>query len=72
MHMKYLISFYSVLVGKAFAFTYARSFFSAKTVFGLLEHYKNMRRRLPLMECGNHWGNHAGSSYRPFLATQGE
>ena len=69
--MKYFTNLYSVLVGKVFAFAYGSSLFSNASVFGLLEHYKNTRRRLPLMDCGKHWGNHDGSNYRPWLATQG-
>jgi hypothetical protein len=33
--------------------------------------YIATRQKLPVLECGNHLGNHKGSKYKPFLATQG-
>jgi len=37
----------------------------------VLEHYKSVRRTLPLMSDGRHWGNHDGSKQKSFKATQG-
>ena len=37
----------------------------------VLEHYKSVRRALPLMEDGRHWGNHYGTKQKAYMATQG-
>jgi len=81
--VNYLINLYSILVGKAFAFAYSRS---PRIANALLEHYRNTRRRLPLMSDGNHLGNHMSyatfpngeyaknifGGYDSFHATQGQ
>lgn len=54
--MNYIINLYSTLVGKAFAFTYAQG--SSHIAPALLNHYRSVRRRLPMMSDGNHMGNH--------------
>jgi hypothetical protein len=53
--VNYIINLYSILVGKAFAIAYVRS---PRIASALLEHYRNTRRRLPLMSDGNRMGNH--------------
>ena len=69
--MKYLTNQYSVLVGKAFALAWKTCGDTSNIPHALLEHYRSVRRSLPVMPGGNHWGNHHGSSYKPFRATQG-
>jgi hypothetical protein len=54
--VNYIINLYSTLVGKAFAFTYAQG--SSHIAPALLNHYRSVRRRLPMMSDGNHMGNH--------------
>ena len=68
--MKTLINLYSIQVGKLFAWSWNHG--SSHIAPALLEHYRSVRRRLPLTLNGNHWGNHLGSDYKPWLATQGE
>lgn len=80
--MNYILNLYSILVGKAFAFAYKSV---SPLAPALLEHYRNTRRRLPLMSDGNHLGNHNAyatlpsgeyaknifGGYDSFYATQG-
>jgi len=54
--VNYLLNLYSILVGKAFASAYKIG--SSHIAPALLEHYRNTRRRLPLMSDGNRMGNH--------------
>ena len=59
--VNYLINLYSILVGKAFAFAYANarnSQIAYDIAPALLEHYRNTRRRLPIMSDGHRLGNH--------------
>ena len=66
--MKTLLNLYSILAGKAFASAYNRGSSFAPA---MLEHYCSIRRRLPIMSDGNHWGNHWLSNKKPLRATQG-
>jgi len=82
--VNYIINLYSTLVGKAFAFTYAQG--SSHIAPALLNHYRSVRRRLPMMSDGNHMGNHNSfatlpngeyaknifGGYDSFHATQGQ
>jgi len=87
--VNYLINLYSILVGKAFAFAYANarnSQMAYNIAPALLEHYRNTRRRLPIMSDGNRMGNHNSyatlpngkyaknifGGYDSYHATQGE
>jgi len=71
--MKYLINLYSQFVAKRFEHLYHTSYNvrQDEKAERVLEHYRSIRRLLPLERCGNHWGNHKGSNKKPFLATQG-
>ena len=84
--MKYLINLYSQLVAKRFENQYhSKSAKANSKALNTLEHYRNVRRMLPLMSDGNHMGNHnsfatsANGEYAPnrynghksFYATQG-
>ena len=72
MTMKYLLNFYSIFVAKAFRVLYMSPSLTAnRKAMDVLEHYKSVRRTLPLMSDGNHWGNHNGSKQKSFKATQG-
>lgn len=70
--MKYLLNLYSVFVAKAFHALYAPQNATAnRKAMRVLDHYRSVRRMLPVMSDGNHWGNHDGSKKKPFYATQG-
>ena len=70
--MKYLINLYSQLVAIRFEKQYnSKSTKANSKALNTLEHYKNVRRMLPVMSDGNHWGNHWLSNKSPFYATQG-
>jgi len=70
--MKYLLNYYSIFVAKAFRALYMSSSWHAnRKAMDVLEHYKDVRRCLPLMHDGRHWGNHKGSKQEAFKATQG-
>jgi hypothetical protein len=70
--MKSLLNLYSVFVAKAFRALYTSPNLTAKRkAMRVLDHYRSVRRRLPMMADGNHWGNHWLSAKKPFLATQG-
>ena len=57
--MKYLINLYSILVAKRFEKQYHSSSTKANSkAMDTLEHYKKVRRMLPLMSDGNRMGNH--------------
>jgi len=79
--MKRLINLYSIAVAKAFAFSYHKSN-DSKVTLALLDHYRDVRRQLPIVVTKDnrwdsagrhvaHWGNHIGSGHKPWLATQG-
>ena len=71
--MKSLINLYSIFVAKAFETLYfSDNYKTQQKALKVLDHYRSVRRCLPIMECGKHYGNHDGSSKKAFLATQGE
>jgi hypothetical protein len=65
----FIINSLSILAGKRFARIYASQASNEKT-FKALDLYRSLRRRLPLSGT-KHLGNHDGSKFRPWLATQG-
>ena len=70
--VNYIINLYSILVAKRFETLYHST--SAKhnvKATKVLDHYRTVRRSLPIMADGNHMGNHKGSKKASFLATQG-
>jgi hypothetical protein len=70
--MKYLLNLYSVFVAKAFRALYTSQNTTAnRKAMRVLDHYRSVRRVLPVMHDGNHWGNHDGSKKKSFYATQG-
>ena len=70
--MKHLLNLYSVFVAKAFHALYTSPNRTAKRkAMRVLEHYRSVRRVLPVMHDGNRWGNHDGSKKKSFYATQG-
>ena len=84
--MNYLLNLYSQFVAKRFETQYnSKSTKANSKALDTLEHYKNVRRMLPLMSDGNRMGNHqsyatrANGDYapnrfngaKPFYATQG-
>lgn len=70
--MKYLINLYSIFVARRFEALYRSSDTRAnKKALKVLDHYRNVRRLLPIMGDGNHFGNHKGSKKKAFNATQG-
>jgi len=70
--MKYLINLYSILVAKRFETLYHSPSTKANAkAMKVLDHYRSVRRVLPLMSDGNHFGNHKGSKKKAFNATQG-
>lgn len=85
--MNYIINLYSILVAKRFEKQYHSSSTKANSkAMSTLEHYKNVRRMLPLMSDGNRMGNHNSfatlpngeyakniyGGYDSFHATQGQ
>jgi hypothetical protein len=70
--MKYLLNLYSVFVAKAFhALYHSNNLTANRKAMRVLDHYRSVRRVLPVMHDGNHWGNHRGSKKKSFNATQG-
>ena len=70
--MKYLINLYSVFVAKRFETLYNSPSTKANAkALKVLDHYRSVRRTLPIMSDGNHMGNHKGSKKKAFKATQG-
>ena len=70
--MKYLINLYSVFVAKRFEALYHSPSYKANVkAQKVLNHYRSVRRMLPIMSDGNHFGNHKDSSKKAFYATQG-
>ena len=67
--MKSIINIISRIQGARFAKAWANG--ETPKADRLLLSYREWRRRLPVMADGNHWGNHHGSSRKPFYATQG-
>ena len=57
--VNYIINLYSQLVAKRFEILYSSSSTKANMKAPkVLEHYRSVRRLLPLMSDGNHMGNH--------------
>jgi len=71
--MKYLINLYSQFVAKRFEHLYHTSYNHRQDIKAMkvLNHYRSVRRLLPLEKCGKHFGNHDGSKKKAFCATQG-
>jgi hypothetical protein len=67
--MNKIINLISRIQGARFANAWAKG--QTAKADRLLNSYCSLRRRLPIMLDGNHWGNHLGSSKKPFRATQG-
>ena len=85
--VNYILNLYSILVAKRFETQYHSSSTKANSkAMDTLEHYKKVRRMLPLMSDGNHMGNHNSyavlpngkpaknifGGYDSFHATQGQ
>jgi len=64
-----LINFASTIQGRRFAKAYKAQ--KTGKAARLLDSYISLRRRLPLMPDGRHFGNHKGSKQKPLRATQG-
>jgi len=70
--VKYILNYYSIFVAKAFRVLYTSPSLTAnRKAMKVLDHYKMVRRSLPLMEDGRHWGNHHGTKQKAYMATQG-
>ncbi len=85
--VNYILNLYSILVAKRFETQYHSSSIKANSkALNTLEHYKKVRRMLPLMSDGNRMGNHNSfatlpngeyakniyGGYDSFHATQGQ
>jgi len=76
--MKHFINLYSRFIGYRFAKSWNNSKHSKKSL-RLLEQYIALRQMLPKVTHTSilgetrsaHWGNHVGSKYKPWKATQG-
>jgi len=75
--MKHLINLYSRFIGWRFAKSWATSETSPKTL-DLLDRYIELRQSLPKVSMyrygklhSAHFGNHYGSKFLPWKATQG-
>tara|TARA_R110000824_G_scaffold51106_2_gene142866 strand:- start:407 stop:622 length:216 start_codon:yes stop_codon:yes gene_type:complete len=70
--MNYIINLYSQLVAKRFEKLYkSPSWKQNIKAEKVLDHYRSVRRILPVMPDGNHMGNHKGSDKTSWKATQG-
>jgi hypothetical protein len=70
--MKYIINLYSQLVAKRFEVLYHSPIHNDNVkAMKVLDHYRSVRRVLPIHQCGKHFGNHDGSKKKAFFATQG-
>lgn len=67
--MKSIVNIISRIQGARFAKAWEKG--PSAKADRLLNSYCSWRRRLPVMEDGNHWGNHDGSARKPWRATQG-
>jgi|10_taG_2_1085330.scaffolds.fasta_scaffold42730_3 hypothetical protein len=67
----WILNIVSRIVGRYFSMVHLSSWASAAHKERALNAYVSLRRRLPVMECGKHWGNHDRSRKLPFHATQG-
>ena len=64
--MNYLLNLYSQFVAKRFETQYnSKSTKANSKAMDTLEHYKNVRRKLPLMSDGNRMGNHMSYATLP-------
>jgi len=85
--VNYIINLYSILVAKRFETLYHSSSIKANgKALKVLDHYRSVRRMLPLMSDGNHLGNHNSfatlpngkyakniyGGYDSYYATQGQ
>lgn len=61
----------SRVLGSHFAMAHNSWLFTPAYALRTLDAYRSVRRRLPVMACGKHYGNHAGSRRKPYEATQG-
>ena len=61
----------SRILGSHFAMAHNSWLFTPAYALRTLDAYRSVRRRLPVMACGKHYGNHAGSKRKPYKATQG-
>jgi len=71
--MKHFINYLSILAGRKFHKAYHTENDSRKTL-GWLNVYIGLRKVLPKVRTfhdHNHMGNHYGSGYKPWKATQG-
>ena len=67
-----LINFYSSLLAKRFCKQWnADSLTNVMKSGKTLQRYRSVRRLLPVMMDGNHWGNHWCSDKKAYNATQG-
>jgi hypothetical protein len=72
--MKQIINYLSILAGRSFAKSWnsAESYHNQSWMtLRKLDVYVALRRRLPIMSDGIHWGNHWISDKAPVRATQG-
>jgi len=74
--MKSLINYLSVLAGRSFAKSWNSQCLAPPQeqswmTLRKLDVYVALRRRLPVMSDGLHWGNHWCSDKEPVRATQG-
>ena len=68
----YLINSASIFAGKRFARLYSNNRVSSDKTYKALDTYRALRRMLPIDPAnGNHFGNHSGSKFFPWHATQG-
>jgi|TARA_R100000049_G_C1889221_1_gene42882 hypothetical protein len=66
-----ILNGFSRLIGRLFSFGYRHhSFIPNMATMSLLDAYISVRRSLPVMADGNHWGNHYASNKKPWKATQ--
>jgi len=73
--MKYLINYLSILAGRKFA-TAWHDDSTSRSCDGWKNVYIGLRQQLPVVTLkvpreSNHWGNHFGSGYKPWKASQG-
>ena len=71
--MNKIINYLSILAGKSFAASWHKGTNSWLTM-RKLDIYVALRRQLPKVATKydfNHWGNHHGSNFKPWRATQG-
>ena len=67
--MNRIINYLSILAGRKFANSYNNNS-EPRIVDGWKNVYIGLRQILPVKPCGKHEGNHDGSEYKPWRATQ--